>query len=139
MQYKLLLVVALLSSMFAATAPAASRVYHYACHYVGRDGRGGEEFQLKISGARAQITRDGNKYEGKLDRDYNPRTNTNCYRYLGWDGLDTEWHAWLLIEKSLLKGGRELKNGAYGGLVKIQARGEAYEGQSYGCTNAEAN
>ncbi len=130
--------IAILSAVLCTAASATPRVYKYECHYLGHDGGGSSEFILKLAGPRAQITRDGDKYEGRLDRDYKPRTNTSYLRYEGWKDLNSEWQAWLLIEKSLLEGGRELKNGTLGGVVKIQARGESYEGQRYGCTSLKA-
>lgn len=118
--------------LLAGSAIASPKTFTFECRSYEKNAQN-DTFTFKLAGRLAEMTRDGSTFEGKMDADYTPRENQNFYRYEGWDGLDLEADAWVLVEKCLLKGGHDLKGGAHGGRIKIQARGETFDGATYGC------
>lgn len=60
---------------------------------------------------------------GKANPKYKPRTNVNFFQYVGFEGYISDPQSprpSLLVERALLGGGIPLRNGRFGGAVKVQ-------------------
>jgi hypothetical protein len=116
------------TSSFAAT-------YSYTCFPAKNNDNGySEVLTMKISPKKVTVIgKEMGTESGDVNPNYRPqKANVNMVQYLG-IGAGDEYSSELMAEDVLLEGGKKLKNGGYGGSMKMRARGEGYFFGSYLC------
>ena len=121
----------LATSSFATadTSPTGGKTYTYECTDLDKE----EEPRTMTFRDDKVVVEGGWDDTGTLDKSYKPSpANAGTVRYWLEDSTDG-YSNWLLVEKTMLKGGKMLRIGKKGGFVKHQARGEGFFNYRFIC------